>query len=267
MWKMCIVQRATRDRSLRQGLEHAAMDEVTFGGFIMKKFLSITLCIVITAFLILTLTSCGKRNSMVHYNSTLADYEDDILEQLGFSDNEDAVQGFDVIYDESTFVYDMIESNTEWDDTVELSNIRFWYDGDREVHGLEDFEFDTEYVFELSEQTETYLTSKGEEHTVFAGNQIGIRFDARDITDDFDSTEFKMMHTKVDGYYISVGAGYIVLIDPNARDDIFVTLSGKNAWEIFKDMSWQVVNKKNENADALKSFLNPILENFGIRWH
>lgn len=238
-----------------------------FGRLHMKKLLSIILCVAMSTSLILTLTSCGKRNSKVHYNNALADHEDDILEQLGFVDSEDVVQGFDAVYDESTLVYDMIGANSGWDDTVELSNIRFWYDGDREVHDLEDFEFDTEYVFELSEETETYLNSKGEEHTVFAGNQISIRFDACASAENFNSAEFKLTHTEIDGYYISVGVGYIVLKDPNASENLFVTLSGKNAWEIFKDMSWQVVNKKNENTDTLKNFVNPILKNFGIQWH
>lgn len=233
----------------------------------MKKFLSAILCIAMATSLVFTLTACGKRNSKVHYNSALADYEDDILDQLGFSDSEEAIQGFDAVFEESTLIYDMIEANTEWENTVESSNIRFWYDGDKEVHNFEDYETYSEYLIELSGQTETYLDSRDKEHTVFAGNRISIRFEARDSADRFNSAEFKLTHTEIDGYYINVGTGYIVLIDPNAKDDLFVTLSGKNAWEIFKDMSWQVVNKKDENTDALKRFVNPILKNFGIQWH
>lgn len=230
--------------------------------------MSFFVLIILAMVLIHTLTS-GNRNSKVHHNSVLANYEEDILEQLGFSDSEDAVQGFDAIFEESTSTYDMIETNAEWDNTVELSqsNIRFWYDGDKEIHNFGDFETSTEYVLELSDQTETYLDNGDKEHTIFAGNQLVIRTEARDLADNFDSFEFKLMHTEIDGYYISVHPGYIMFIDPNASEYFSVTLSGKNAWEIFKDMSWQVVNKENKNMDKLKNIVNPILKNFGIQWH
>jgi len=211
---------------------------------ILSSIMSFFVFIILAMVLIHTLTS-GNRNSKVHHNSVLANYEEDILEQLGFSDREEAMQGFDTVFEESASVYDMIETNAEWDSTVELSqsNIRFWYDGDKEVHNINDFEVSTEYVLELSDETETYLNSQNEDRIIFAGNRLAIRTEARDLADHFDSLEFKMTHTEIDGYYISVHPGYIVFIDPNASEYFSVTLSGKNAWEILKDMSWQVVNK------------------------